>query len=290
MRSDIRSCYLVFDSGKKGPVYVAPHAAVAFEKPGDYQDTGTHYIAWRLAQNSGKAVISSISRERHIGIDFYRSPPDEKGALENFEFFLLKKKRMSRPFRKKYAWVAKDSDEHEYKKNTFANFWGEFSSEKRPVFFIHRQFLNPIRHPSIIDVIPFNNEKKVREVVREINAKYTDFLNDMLPMYKQSFYFKSECIRFKQTLKKTLNPRVFRNIEPKLQRRLERFDRKISKYPHLKLTFMKNFKGSAVREQISKTFPEDFEHPIIQFEISEFLSRRFPEVAIKLIKEFEKKL
>ena len=76
MNFHIKKGYILADTNTLGPVFVAPHAAIAFHKPGDNQDLNTHHIAYKLAGSlGGKALVSSVSRERHVGIDYFRNSP-----------------------------------------------------------------------------------------------------------------------------------------------------------------------------------------------------------------------
>ena len=77
--------YIIADSKKPGPLYVAPHAPPAYYKPGDHQDHNTHYISFKLATHGGKAIIASLPRERDIGIDFYRPYPSADNALDSYK-------------------------------------------------------------------------------------------------------------------------------------------------------------------------------------------------------------
>jgi hypothetical protein len=286
MKFTIKKGYIVIDSGKPGPLYVAPHAAIAFSKPGDYQDKDTHYIAYRLAKDGGKAVVSSITRERDIdiGIDFFRNPPPLKMSMKYYEIIRKSPKKKSWIFRKKYAWTSKDEKDYSRKKKIYDNFWNEIGRFDGPIFFIHRQFLNPIRHPSIIDVVPFNYEKEVKDLVPHLNNDYQKIFRKIFPFYKKAFYFKTDCVLFKDKMEKVVNLKMFRGKKPRIHRRVKRFKSGVKRHPYVQITYMRNFTGASIKKHLrKKLFPT--KHPIIEFEISEFLTERFPNIAIYIIKD-----
>ena len=289
MKFSIKPGYIVFDSKKPGPVYVAPHAAIAFEKMRDYQDSGTHFIVYMLAKSGGKAIISNITRERKIdfGIDFFRNPPPRKLAKKYYEIIRNSPKKKSYRFRKTYAWTAKSDKDHDRKKKTFNNFWKEINKNKAPVFFIHRQFLNPIRHPSIIDVIPFNYEERVKNLIPHLNSDYEIPFKKIFPFYKKAFFFKTDCILFKKKMEKSANIKMFRGKEPKIHRRLERFQEKVSDEPFIEITYKKNFTGKSIKKYVTKELLPT-KHPIIELELSELLTERFPNIAVHIIRDMVK--
>jgi hypothetical protein len=292
MEFHLRRCFIVIEGKpKRGPTYVAPHAAVAFDKPEDNQDMGTHHISYMLVKDGGKAVISSVTRERDMGIDFFRQAPKPADALANYQLFRTGKKRETRDYRKKYAWVARDMAEHRRKRRIYQEFWNEVEETRGPILFIHRQFLNPMRHPSIIDVVPFNHERKVGKVIRQLNRKYEKVMRELWPVYKEAFYFKSHCIRLKKRLEKKTRMRMFdeRGYVPKIERRVLRFNKKISKQPFIHITQKKNFKGASIKGKVEDELLH-LKVPIIQLEISEFLTTRYPEIAVYMIKDLLRKL
>ncbi|MFH1444939.1 MAG: hypothetical protein ABIF08_00465 [Nanoarchaeota archaeon] len=285
MQITIRKGFIVADSNKPGPTYVAPHAAGAFYKLWDNQDHGTHYVAFKLAETGGKALISTITRERNLGIDFFRQEPTETLALENYEKFANDPSKSTINYRKKYAWVARDSEEHFFKSRLYNNFWTETKNTNGPVLFIHRQFLNPIRHPSLLDVVPFNFETETKESIAHLNERYFNLFRSLFPFYKEMFSFKSRWIQFKYELERTADPKIelFEGKKPLIARRIKKFDEKTIKQPYLEITYKKNFKGTVIKNIIKKDFLS-MNVPILHLEISEFLSKRFPEIAIHIIR------
>lgn len=287
MNFEYKPHYVVYTSSKKGCLFVAPHAGIAFKKPGDMQDEGTHFIAYKLANElGGRALISNMTREKEIGVDFFRSPPTQEMALKYYELILNGKKKSTMPFRKKYAWVARDTAEHSLKSVIFNDFWNTIKESHSPVIFVHRQFLNPIRHPSLIDVIPFNHNRAAQDAIKKVNRKYEKVFEDLFEMYKLSFDFKTRCVMFKETLEKH-GLAMFQKRKPKIKRRAERFAEKIAKMPYIKLTYKRNFKGEAVREMVEQHLL-DKKFPILHLEISEFLTNRYPGLAVHLIKDLIK--
>jgi len=292
----IKNGFTISDSGKRGPVFVAPHASPAFHKPDYYQDQGTHYIANMLAEmNGGKALISTITREKDIGIDFFRQAPTASTALKYYKYFLKyhsSKKLWTKKtfhFRKKYAWVARDAIQHEEKKHIYNTFWNEIKESKAAVFFIHRQYLNPKNHPSIIDVIPFNHKRQTQIAIRKTNKKYEHIFTSLMPLYMDAFYFKTRCLHFKVALQKETKMMFFDHLKPRLRDRIERFDNKVKKYPELKITCMKNFRGDVVRPVINKIIKE-MNSPVIHMEVSEFLCKWLPDLAVYIISDLINKI
>ena len=287
MLCNYKNQYVVIDSEKPGPLYVAPHSGVAFQKPGDYQDEGTHHIAYKLAMDGGRALISLISRERDIGLDLYRQPPNKRDAINDYSLFQNSYKETF-VFRKEFSWVARDENEHMTKQGIYNSFWGEIKNNRAPVFFIHRQFLNPIRHPSVLDVIPFNYESKVKRAVNYVNKKNTDLLDALFPMYKKSFEFKTQCILFKKKIELTSDLHLFRGKTPKIRKRMKKFSAEIDRNPCIRVTYMKNFNGDVIRPVVKRKM--NTSHPIIQFEISEFLTNRYPDIAVYIIRDIINRL
>lgn len=277
----LNNSFMVADSKKPGPIYVAPHAGNTFYKPGDNQDVGTHYIAYRLASAGGKAIISSISRERKMGIDFYRNIPDMKMAIKRYNIFGEKEKGGGFSFRKKYAWVAANENEHEHKKNIYMKFWNIVKESGLPAVFVHRQFLNPIRHPSLIDVVTFNCKHDTGRVIRDLNIKNKALFEKLMPMYRSAVSFKNHCVLFKQEIDSQFGVSMFEHKKPKLKTRIELFHKKMAKYPNLQITHRKNFSGKILKNLLDSGVLES-KTPAIQLEISEFLTRLFPDIAIHI--------
>lgn len=290
MSFHIKKGYIISDTNTLGPIFVAPHAAIAFHKPGDNQDLNTHHIAYKLAMNmGGKALVSSVSRERHVGIDYFRNPPNQKIALENYESFGKNISRFTKNYRREYAWVARDRQQHKSKQRIFNNFWNEIKYNKGPVIFVHRQYLNPIRHPSAIDIIPFNYHEEAQEIINELNEKYRLTFRQLFPVYIDAFRFKTKCIMMKLRLEEEGKVKAFRSRKPQLRKRVRRFNNRIRSEPYLEITYMRNFTGEKVKKLIDKHL-SDREDPILHIEINEFLTRRFPSVAISVINDLVKKL
>ncbi len=283
----IKRGYMLFDSGKAGPMYVAPHAAPAYEKPGDHQDHNTHFIAYRLALNGGRALVSSITRERVFGVDFYKPSPDMKTALSHYKTFESGRIGEKRKYRKKYAWVARNRDEHKIKNTIYNNFWSEIMNCDCPVVFVHRQFFNPVRHPSLLDVVPFNHRKKFREAVKKMNGKYRKIFEDLFPVYRKSFEFKTACVLFKEMVLNEYKLRLFHGRKPFIRKRIEKFSRKMEEMPYLEITYMKNFSGTLLKMILARHNIKN-RKPIVQMEVSEFLARRFPDIAVYIISDIMK--
>ncbi|MFQ5647783.1 MAG: hypothetical protein ACE5FW_00955, partial [Candidatus Aenigmatarchaeota archaeon] len=279
----LKDHFIVISRGK-GPTYVAPHAAIAFHKPASNQDEGTHHVAYRLVQDGGRAIVSSVTRERDIGIDFFREPPPKELALENYKLFKEHRRKETRAFRKRYAWVARSPQEHSRKARIFRSFWGEVAKSRGPIVFLHSQYLNPIRHPSLIDIIPFNKQTRVRALVKAMNKEHSGLFKELLPLYKAAFEHKTRTIRFKKIFSLETGEHVFEGLEPKIERRIARFNQKLKAMPYLELTFMRNFQGRPVRDMVARDLL-GLGVPVLHIEISEFLAKQYPEIAAYLVKD-----
>jgi hypothetical protein len=93
-------------------------------------------------------------------------------------------------------------------------------------------------------------------------------------------------VLFKETLEKH-GLAMFKHKKPKIHKRSQRFVEKTTSMPHIKLTYKRNFKGEAVKEMVEQHLL-DKKHPILHLEISEFLTNRYPELAVHLIKDLMK--
>lgn len=277
--------YALFESRNPGPLYVAPHAGLSYEHPTEYQDEGTHYIAVQAAKKGGAAIVSFLSRERDIGIDYYRQEPTKEIALEQYPLLRQGAKRKTRKFRKAYAWAAADDATHYEKAVLFNDFWRTIKDSNKPILFIHRQFLNPMRHPSILDIVAFNRKENVRKAVDELNKRYTKVFIHMLPKYKETFYFKNNKLLYQKALQKDTRIKFFNKVERNIEKRTSRFERKMEKMPFIGVTFQRNFKGESIKPLIERDF-HDYKEPIAQLEFSEFLSVHFPDVAVRLAVDF----
>jgi len=285
----IKRGYITLDSGKPGPLFVAPHAAPAYYKPGDHQDHNTHYISYKLATYGGKALISSLSRERDIGIDFYRPYPSMKVALKSYRMLKDGKRDKRRGPSRSFAWAARNVTEHAIKMEIYTKFWNKVKKHDGPLVFVHRQFFNPIRHPSIMDVIPYDRKDAFIDIVASLNEKYADVLAKMFPVYKAGFEFKNLCVDFKEDMLDKHNLILYHGKRPKPKRRREKFRRVLKQIPELKITCMQNFRGVPMR-RLMKQHGIETSHPVFQAEISEFLTRRFPDIAVYMIRDILKKL
>jgi hypothetical protein len=280
----IKRGYIIAGSHKPGPLFVAPHAAPAYYKPGDHQDHNTHYISYKLATSGGRALISALPRERDIGIDFYRPYPTAENSMESYKILQNGKFRERVKDARRTAWAAKNIKEHALKMDIYTKFWNVVKEHKGPLVFIHRQFFNPIRHPSIMDVIPYNRKDEFIRAVAELNEKYAEILAKMFPVYKEAFEFKALCVDFKGEMLKH-NIRLFHGRRPNVSRRREKFSKVLDEIPELKITCMQNFKGTPMKKLIKQHKIGTDHRPIFQAEISEFLTRRFPDIAVYMIRD-----
>ena len=280
----IKRGYIIANSGKPGPLYVAPHAAPAYYKPGDHQDHNTHYISFHLAKNGGMALIASLSREKDIGIDFFRTFPNQKTAVSSFPIFEDGNQQDISRRKRRFAWAAKNITEHAIKMEIYTKFWTIIKNYDGPIVFVHRQFFNPIRHPSLMDVIPYNHHEFFKGMVEKLNEKYKEIFDKMFPVYKSGFEFKMKCVSFKEDMLESQGLNLFHGKHPDVKRREEKFKKKMKEMPELKVTYMKNFRGVPMN-MLMKQHKIKSEHPIFQAEISEFITRRFPGIAVKMIEE-----
>jgi hypothetical protein len=288
MDFQIKKGYIIADSHKPGPLFVAPHAAPAYYKPGDHQDHNTHYVSYKLATYGGKALIAALPRERDIGIDFYRPYPTAKKAMESYEVLQNGKYKERVRDARRSAWAAKSRSDHVIKKEIYEKFWNICKQHRGPLVFVHRQFFNPVRHPSIMDVIPYNNKEQYIRTVSNLNEKYGTVLAKMFPVYKSGFEFKALCVDFKDEMAKH-KMRLFHGRRPNVSRRRAKFRKVLKDIPELKITCMQNFKGVPLRKLMDQHGIKT-KQPVFQAEISEFLVRRFPDIAVYMIRDILKRI
>ena len=77
---------------------------------------------------------------------------------------------------------------------------------------------------------------------------------------------------------------LFEGQKPQISRRIKKFHEKTIRQPFLEITHKRNFKGTVVKGIIKRDFLS-LNVPILHLEVSEFLSKRFPEIAVHLIRD-----
>ncbi|MBI4014385.1 MAG: hypothetical protein HY365_00335 [Candidatus Aenigmarchaeota archaeon] len=162
--------FVTFESGKPGPIFVAPHSSLTY-RSAEREDVGSENVAFLAAQHGGSAVISCIPRHGILGIDFNRAPP--RAAMR------VGDAKSSIGFYRKYAWAAQTSEEHRRKGKIYSSFWKaveRLGVNRTPFFvFCHTLSSRAKNLPSVIDLVTgrgkWANKRKVEQVVSRLNAK-----------------------------------------------------------------------------------------------------------------------
>ena len=200
--------FSVYKKGDSDLAVVAIHSGPALETVNSRDDNSDTVASLCWKKTGGTLIISNMPRKRVWGIDFNRDIPPLKSALraypenQNYEEDLFE-------YRKKYAWVAKDTNDYENRLKIYQRFWEEVGKSNEIVF-IHRAYNRIKTFPSIMDVITFDGKgvdrKIMDDVIIDLNKKYEKFFKSVQKDYKESVVF--------ETRRVVLNIlRIFKSIE-----------------------------------------------------------------------------
>lgn len=172
MRFRYERGFVTFESGKPGPVFVAPHSSLTF-RSAEREDVGSENVAFLAACRGGSAVIASVPRHGILGIDYNRLPP--RVALKGGDA------KNCPEYYKRCAWTARTREENERKGKSYASFWRaveRLGTEQDSPFFIfcHTLSSRPKNLPSAIDMVTgrgkWISKSNVEKIVSRLNAKY----------------------------------------------------------------------------------------------------------------------
>ena len=306
--------YTSYNSGKPGPLFIAPHAGMDIPFRLGIRDLGTESVAYYAAKKGGSCIISTMGRERQNGIDFYRIPPTEKIALNGYDYFEGNLHEKMKEYRKTYAFVAKDVNQYRQKILIYRSFWEFISSSKNPfLVFVHAHLPHIKNYPSIMDITAFEgrgfSQDILKEAVKKVNEKHKDtfkklksglakYILSYLDTWFQSVerkYGKFEIDKISGLTRDTLNANL--NIISKYASKeiLNLMNKSFSKGSFrlavenainrgedLKVTVEKMFKGKLAEFTVVPMLRTN-RAVGIQIEVSEFLGETKPDLAATII-------
>ncbi|MCK4883480.1 MAG: hypothetical protein KAS30_01285 [Candidatus Diapherotrites archaeon] len=280
MKVEIKEGFMVFDSEKEGPVYVAAHSATSLKKH-IRGDVGTEAIAYNLCLSGGKAIISNFPRYNRWHFNHYRLN----------EYSGSKTKELQ---------------------GIYDGFWNEVEKiglqQQNPKYiFVHNLVTKLSMLPTIIDVGSIDGEginpKKAEKITTEVNSEFSD----QIETHRQGFCdYAIYCAKFfynhleENTIQRDINNLKNKGFEKEanqIENYLESKDlnhylevvEKVFNSSPLKITFEHKFNGKTVKhlvtELIEKTGGE-----AAQFEYSSYLTEVKPEIPIEATKSFVSKM
>jgi len=190
MNVNIKKGYVVYSKEDTNLIFIVPHAGHAVENPvhrDDHSDTVAS-LCWK--EMGGRLIMSSVSRNRLFGIDFNRTVPSIKEALNKYKEFLEKSEKISLlDYTKKYAWVAKDETDYYERLKIYQSFWNE-AVDGKYIILLHKNFPKIKAVPSIMDFITFSNagikKSLIKNIVNQVNSKYFDFFEKIKTDYRNA--------------------------------------------------------------------------------------------------------
>ena len=295
------------------PVFVAPHSGPAFEIPTSRDDNSDTVASICWMKTGGALILSGIPRKAVAGIDFNRDIPPEKLSLSMWSDFLgdVHSDELA-SYRRRYAWVAKNSADHEARLRIYNNFWG-LVRKGNIVVFVHRKFTRMKNFPSMMDVITYQgrgvDNAIISDIVEKVNEKYADFFFKVEHKYKQAILLEQQRVvdriegLFSGFSLKTMRLDYRKHVLEDMAVVRRFADRRF--YKRLKHNFNKNnfmlacrsalkkpnvpgitvesiFKGSKARRSKAPLFKRD--HKIVmEVECNQFLGYWYPDVAAEII-------
>ena len=201
---EVQPGFVIYRNGP-GPVWICPHSGPAMSNNSS-RDNGSDVIAsmcW--LKTGGTMIISSIPRDKLLGLDFNRTLPPKDMALFFFQYFVENKDASRKErYKQEYAFVAKDEDDYKKKRAIYENFWDTVRKSGKIIIFMHREYTQLKNFPSAMDVITYRGEGMSRDIasaiVAKINGKYEDFLRHAEKHYKNSILMEE--IRFVDEIKR----------------------------------------------------------------------------------------
>jgi len=190
MEMEFREGFTIYKKGI-GPVFACVHTGPSFETPTSRDDNSDTVASLCWLEMNGSLVFSNITRKRLFGIDFNRSMPPKKQALDFYRLFEndIEKKGLKK-YRERYGWVASNEQDYSKRLSIYSNFWSTIRLLGNFIIFIHRSFTRMKNYPNVMDVITFQGQgvdkKIVEEIVKKLNKKYQPFFSDIESAYKGS--------------------------------------------------------------------------------------------------------
>ncbi len=312
MRVYYKDGFMIYKSGKKGPVFIAPHATYTLS-PLCRGDVGAELITAELVKRlGGMAFVSTVPRIGEHGIDYFRQPASLVEAHKMFRARDNPETRLS--FERKYAFYARDEDEYLEKMTKYTEYWTTIRtlSRKKSLFVIvHGQGMRMKNFPSLIDVATFNgrwiNEDAMKGVIQGINKKFSNLfynLNDDIKKYALSWadiQLKNYIImRFKEfsnirgATKTNMEKDIKRASELLRKRRIKLKNLSWNDYLSLiektiddtqfRLTYQCNFNGAKGKYSINRLLKQNGGEAF-SLEFSVFLNEVYPNVAVDIAEQ-----
>ncbi len=196
MNLKIKKGFTIYSQGKNGIGIIAPHAGPAFDTVTSRDDNSETVASLCFRNFGGKLIVSNVSRKRLWGIDFNRDIPSLKTALRAYDMFKDGKDNKDiTNYKAKYAWVAQNEHDYENRLRIYQDFWAE-AGKNEIIILLHRAFNRIKAYPTIIDIVTFKDKgikgKIIKEIVKDLNVKYYDFLRKVENDYKAAIYYETK--------------------------------------------------------------------------------------------------
>lgn len=305
--------FSVFRDGKNDVAIVTLHSGPALEIVTSRDDNSETVASLCWKKIGGNLIISNMPRKRWWGIDFNRDIPTFKSAVKAYQDYEENPNSLVE-YRRKYAWISKDSKDYEERLRIYQKFWEEVI-KKKDVIFIHRAHNRIKTLPSIIDVVSFEGKgvKKsvLAEVIKDINTKYYRFFKGVENDYKDSIVFETKRvilnilriyktldldkigIEFKSDLEKDLKKideyadkialkRLRANLTPQLF--IEAVKNSVNNAPTPEVTIENVFSGSLAHGPYRKISPFK-DRIVIEIEPTYFMNFWHPHIAAEIISD-----
>ena len=257
--------------------------------------------------------------KRGWGVDLNRDVPSLDLALNMFKAFVEDKEEDGElhEFRKKYGWVAKDEEDYNNRLNIYENFWREVS-EGQTIILLHRALTRIKNMSSVMDIVVFDQDHRLRlkEVIKEVNSKYFEFLKKIDPAYRKMVLFeeerfvsnilrvfdsfdlnkikgeyKSHLMQDLEKIKIFSTPKYYKYLKEEFnpQNFLRAVKSVVENAPAPQITLEYSFDGSLALGPRKKLCPLNGK-VVVEVESSRFLNFWYPEVASEMISDIIEKL
>lgn len=191
MQPEIHQGYTVYKKNY-GPVWVALHSgpAVSTTSRDDNAD-GIASLCWE--KTGGTLILSNVTRDMTLGIDFNRDLPNIETAMGSYQKFNNgefneEKKR----YKGEYAFVAGTKKSYIEKMKIYKSLWEYIRNSGDFLIFMHRQFARIKNYPSAIDIITFNDcgikKEIIRKIIDDTNHNHEDFFKRIEKSFKNVTY------------------------------------------------------------------------------------------------------
>src|SRR3989338_1995012 len=312
--------YSVYQDKENNIVIATPHSGPAFETSTARDDNSETVASLCWKKMGGTLVVANVSRKRLWGVDLNRDIPSMEIALKMFKPFMEEAidSDVLHDYRKKFAWVAKDEIDYNNRLEIYENFWGEVSKGEC-IILIHRALTRIKNMSSLMDIVVFNDgehKNKIKDVIREVNIKYYEFLKKIEPAYKKMVLFeeerfvsnilrvfgafdldkvkgeyKSHLMQDVEKIKVFSSPKYYKYLKEEFnpQNFLRAVKSVIDNAPAPQITLEYAFDGSLALGPRKKLCPLNGK-VVVEVESSRFLNFWYPEVASEMISDIIEKL